>query len=33
MEESAPAGEDATYSLSLENAGEPEIYPGKVKAE
>lgn len=29
IEESAPAQDDATYSISLENDGEPEIYPGK----
>lgn len=29
MEETSPAQDDATYSISLENAGEPEIYPGK----
>lgn len=30
IEESSPAGDDATYSISLENDGEPEIYPGKT---
>lgn len=30
LEESAPAADDATYSGSLENDGEPSIYPGKV---
>lgn len=29
MEETAPAQDDATYSISLENSGEPEVYPGK----
>lgn len=29
MEESAPAQDDSTYSISLENDGEPDIYPGK----
>ena len=29
LEESAPAQDDATYSISLENDGEPEKYPGK----
>ena len=29
MEESSPAQDDATYSISLENDGEPEVYPGK----
>lgn len=32
IEESAPAQDDATYSISLENDGEPEIYPGKEVA-
>ncbi|MCM1293014.1 MAG: phage tail protein [Bacteroides sp.] len=30
MEESGPAQDDATYSISLENDGEPETYPGKT---
>lgn len=29
LEETSPAQDDATYSISLENAGEPDIYPGK----
>lgn len=29
LEETSPAQDDATYSVSLENAGEPETYPGK----
>ena len=29
LEETSPAGDDATYSGSLENDGEPEVYPGK----
>lgn len=29
LEESSPAQDDATYSGTLENAGEPEWYPGK----
>ncbi len=29
IEESAPAQDDTTYSVSLENDGEPDIYPGK----
>ncbi len=29
IEEVSPAQDDATYSISLENDGEPEIYPGK----
>lgn len=30
IEETSPAQDDATYSISLENDGEPDIYPGKV---
>ena len=29
LEETSPAQDDATYSVSLENDGEPETYPGK----
>lgn len=29
MEETSPAQDDTTYSISLENSGEPAIYPGK----
>lgn len=29
LEETSPAGDDSTYSGSLENDGEPEEYPGK----
>lgn len=29
LEEASPANDDATYSGSLENDGEPEVYPGK----
>lgn len=29
LEMTAAAGDDATYSISLENNGEPTIYPGK----
>lgn len=29
LEESSPAGDDATYSGTLENSGEPLWYPGK----
>lgn len=29
IEETSPAQDDATYSISLENDGEPEVYPGK----
>lgn len=32
IEENSPAQEDATYSGSLSNSGEPEIYPGKPVA-
>ena len=30
LEESSPAQDDATYSIKLENDGEPEVYPGKT---
>ena len=30
IEETSPAQDDATYSISLENDGEPTTYPGKV---
>ena len=30
LEQQAPAQDDSTYSGSLENDGEPEIYPGKA---
>lgn len=29
IEETSPAQDDATYTVSLENDGEPEVYPGK----
>ncbi len=29
IEETAPAQDDTTYSIQLENDGEPDIYPGK----
>lgn len=32
LEETSPAQDDATYSVSLENDGEPEAYPGKDAA-
>lgn len=32
LEETSPAQDDATYSVSLENDGEPETYPGKDAA-
>lgn len=30
IEEASPAQDDATYTVKLENDGEPEIYPGKA---
>lgn len=33
LEETSPAQDDATWSISLENDGEPDIYPGKPAAE
>ncbi len=30
IEESSPAQDDATYSISLENDGAPEVWPGSV---
>lgn len=30
LEETSPAQDDSTYSVSLSNAGEPEVYPGKA---
>ncbi len=30
LEETSPAQDDATYSVSLENDGEPDIYPGST---
>lgn len=30
VEETSPAQDDTTYSISLENAGEPDVYPGKA---
>lgn len=32
LEETSPAQDDATYSISLENDGEPTVYPGKPQA-
>lgn len=32
LEENLPAKDDATYSISLENDGEPTKYPGKKQA-
>ena len=33
IEETSPAQDDATYTINLENDGEPEIYPGSVDEE
>lgn len=30
VEETSPAQDDATYSVSLSNVGEPDVYPGKT---
>lgn len=30
IEETNPAQDDATYSIDLENDGEPDVYPGKA---
>lgn len=30
LEETSPAQDDATYSINLENDGEPDVYPGKT---
>lgn len=30
IEETSPAQDDASYTVSLESAGEPDIYPGKT---
>lgn len=30
LEETSPANDDCTYSISLENDGEPDVYPGKA---
>lgn len=30
LEETSPAQDDATFSISLESDGEPDIYPGKA---
>lgn len=32
LEETSPAEDDATYTISLDNDGEPDVYPGKVTA-
>ena len=33
IEEQSPAQDDVTYTINLENDGEPEIYPGKDSSE
>lgn len=33
IEETSPAQDDATYTINLENDGEPDIYPGKGEEE
>jgi len=33
IEETSPAQDDSTYSISLENDGEPDTYPGKTTTE
>lgn len=33
IEETSPAQDDATYTINLENDGEPDVYPGKESAE
>ncbi len=33
IEESSPAQDDATYTINLENDGEPDVYPGKEATE
>lgn len=30
IEETSPAQDDATYTINLENDGEPDVYPGKA---
>lgn len=32
LEETSPAQDDATYSISLENDGEPDVYPGSTES-
>jgi len=32
IEETSPAQDDATYTINLENDGEPDVYPGKETA-
>ena len=33
IEETSPAQDDATYTINLENDGEPDVYPGKEATE
>lgn len=33
VEETSPAQDDATYTINLENDGEPDVYPGKSATE
>lgn len=33
LEMTAPAQDDTTYTISLENAGMPEVYPGKTTSD
>ena len=33
IEEASPAQDDATYSINLENDGEPDVYPGSDEAD
>lgn len=33
IEEQAPAQDDVTYTINLENDGEPDVYPGKESEE
>ncbi len=33
IEETSPAQDDATYTINLENDGEPDVYPGKDSTE
>ena len=33
LEETSPAQDDATYTVSLENDGEPSVYPGKASGD
>lgn len=33
LEQTSPAQDDSTYSVSLKNDGEPDVYPGKTSSE